>query len=920
MTRMIGRVAALGLAATLGGAMAGPVALAQENPGPTGSLNNVGACIAEKGSLDVIVMIDETESLIHEVSGGTINRDTPGADAEHNRVPAAQSFIDELVAKQRDEGFETRVRVAGFGQEYKSGATDPENYGEWITLDEGTADQTRALIADFADRTAEQYTNYANALDGAYRDFSGSGSEDPCRMLLTFTDGALTAAEGVDAAEAALCAPGGVADRLRGAGVTNLGIGLSAPHNPSDFTLLQGITDGSGQQCGQLPPNGAFFTADNVGGLFAAFREALATGGESTGETTAGEPFFFTLDNSVTSVRFTAIAKDDLGPDSYLELTSPQGESVDLVDTGSRDLGSSLISWDAATDPVQKADGNLTLNAEGDWSGTWSLQFRNYDPDRADGRIFNSVEIQPDLQVEFSAPTSTGESGLNLRNDDVVNLRVVDRTGATRTLEGEALLDLSFTGAENGARVMLAEGVDISGGELEFPLDAIPELPAIGALEARTSITTRGDDTNPGTALSPILNTTRLTVTQRDMPQLPGEVRFRAGEENFTVDVPVSGPGRVWIPEGTVLGADLLPEGVAELRAASSFNSPDNALVLDIDEQGVLPVELSTDVLRDGIISGALPVTVSNPEGANEAVVDVPAEGNMSVPVDASTFLAALIAALVLSLLIPLLMLYLVRYATARIPTGSMGAVRIPVDLSDGVVTYRGQSRPEIDPAVAVANQISARSRGFHADGYSVRVRSFYLNPFASPTTVVEQGPSISGEGKQEKGRARLPLAPQNAWFLTARSTDPSKMDLVVLPRIPLDQDAAAQLGNEIAQAAPALAKELSEQLPEQEEQHRTETPPPFPGGSGGPGPGGFGGSGGFGSGGFGSGGFGSSGSRPGGFGGSGGSGGSWGSGGSGGSGNSGGFGSGGPGGPGGFGGSGGSWGSGGSGGFGSGN
>ena len=55
---MIGRVAALGLAATLGGAMAGPVALAQENPGPTGSLNNVGACIAEKGSLDVIVMID----------------------------------------------------------------------------------------------------------------------------------------------------------------------------------------------------------------------------------------------------------------------------------------------------------------------------------------------------------------------------------------------------------------------------------------------------------------------------------------------------------------------------------------------------------------------------------------------------------------------------------------------------------------------------------------------------------------------------------------------------------------------------------------------------------------------------------------------------------------------------------------------
>lgn len=248
MKRMTLRTAAAGMIAALAGLLASPAALAQEPAPDSGSLNNVGACIADRGALDVIVMIDETESLIHEVRDGSINPDAPGADAAHNRVPAAQSFIDELSAKQRDEGFEARVRVAGFGQEYKSGATDPENYGEWGVLDEGSAAEVKGQISDFADRTAEQYTNYANALEGAYQDFSRSGSEDACRMVVTFTDGALTAAEGADVAEAALCAPGGVADRLRGAGVASIGIGLSAPHNPSDFSLLQGITEGAGQR------------------------------------------------------------------------------------------------------------------------------------------------------------------------------------------------------------------------------------------------------------------------------------------------------------------------------------------------------------------------------------------------------------------------------------------------------------------------------------------------------------------------------------------------------------------------------------------------------------------------------------------------------------------------------------------------
>ena len=180
-----------------------------------------------------------------------------------------------------------------------------------------------------------------------------------------------------------------------------------------------------------------------------------------------------------------------------------------------------------------------------------------------------------------------------------------------------------------------------------------------------------------------------------------------------------------------------------------------------------------------------------------------------------------------------------------------------------------------------------------------MKVKSFQLNPVASPVVLVQQSPSIGKSGKQDQGQAVLPLAVQNSWFLVSRNTDPSKMDLVVLPRMPLDLASRDALVAEISHEAPGLAQQLSEQLPEPEAQDATPSGNPvttsdFGGfGSGGSGGFGSGNSGGFGSGG--SGGFGSG--NSGGFG-SGGSGG-FGSGNSGGfgSGNSGGFGSGRPGG-----------------------
>ncbi|MFP7365984.1 vWA domain-containing protein [Corynebacterium callunae] len=877
----ISRGLAVLAAGILTAVVSAPGAVAQESPIlQGGNLNHVGACIAQKGALDVIVMIDETESLIHEARDGNVNANVPGADADGNRVPAAQSFIKELLNKQEDEGFQTKVRVSGFGQSYKSGTTDAENYGPWTELSQSSLDGTLAEIQAFSDRTSEQYTNYAAALDGAYQDFSRSESADACRMLVTFTDGALTAEEGADAAQQALCAPGGVSDRLRAGGITHIGIGLSSPSNPSDFRLLQGITEGpgaGGDSCGVEAPNGAFFTADNVGGLFAAFREALATGGELMRETRAGEPFSFALDNSVDSVRFSVIAKDDLGEQAHLVVTAPNGEKISLVDSGSGSLNSANVTWESQNSPVQLADGTLTLPDGGDWKGVWQLQFEGFDASKADGRVFNSVSIQPDLQLEFSGGEAD-DNGLNLRDDQPLQLHLVDREGNPRALEGSATVDLTFTRADTGAETSLTQGLDITSGQAELPLSMISEFPALGTLNARTFITTAGVDGQPGTALSPILNSTGISVTQRDMPIVPSSINFRADEEVVTVEVPISGPGKVWLPAGTALSGSL-PDGVDSIAASSQFDSPDNALVLGLDEKGTLPVQLTMSQLRDGLVNGALPIQISNPEGGNETTVNIPAEGTLSVPLNATQFALAFILALLIALLIPLLILYLIRYFTAKIPSESFAAVRIPLTFEGDLIKYEGQQRPELGSKTTSSNQVNHQGISFNAAGHQVKVKRFQLNPIASPVALVQTVPSISNDGKSEKAKAKLPVVVQGTWFLVA--TDAENIDLIALPVLPADPSQLDRMASDIRDKAPELVKKLQTMLvdaapaqpttpkrgakksggaapknpaPPAEKPDSPQSDPNSFGGSGGFGSGGFG-SGGFGSGGFGSGG-----------------------------------------------------------------
>lgn len=776
-------------------------------PAPNDSLQKLGACMAERGALDVVILMDETGSLVGEFADGRVDESLPGSDDDHNRIPAAQSFVDELVDRHIDTGVDIRVRVAGFGQEYHSGATDPANYGEWQTLDQSSADGVKGEIEDFRTRTTELYTNYANAMEGAYNDFARSGSANPCRMLVTFTDGELTAEEGPEAAEERICRPGGIADRLRAGGITNVGIGLASASKPSDFSLLRRITEsGGGAPCGEQPANGAFFEASNVGALFGAFRQALSSGRDIVVSGPVGQPVEFSLDNSIDAVRLNVIAEEHLGPNAHVVLTSPDGSTLDLTDTGRGELMGATVEWVATDEPVQRLTGRMRLNDGQDWSGRWQVGFTDVDEAHKDSKHISGIEIQPDLQVRFAGPESEGEGALSLFDDQPLTIELVDGAGNVRQMAGEARTTVTFTPDGQQPQV-LADNVDLSSGRIEVPAPKLNGAPLSGRLESRTTVTTAG---GPGTTFSPFINSQALSVSPQNLPQLAGPIQFNSDTATGEGEVTVKGPGKVWIEPGATLRADTLPDGVESVNVGSTYDSADNALEVPAGETATLPVTFNVGQPTEGLINGNVDVTVADLDGTVEpATVPVAVNGAYTVPLNTAKFTGALIGTLLAALLIPLLIFYLIRYLTARIPTRrELGAQSFPIDM-DGSQPRFVNGKPELSAHEALRTRATLAPTSFRAFTYEGKVRGFHPNPFADAPVLLQQTPSLNSEGEAVKGAAKLPLALTNTWFVAPSSRGPDAYDVVALVNPGTPEEHLQQMAGEIYTRAPELVREL---------------------------------------------------------------------------------------------------------------
>lgn len=749
--RIIGAAGIAALALTAGAT--GAVAQEQDE---NAAFGDFAGCIAGSKSGDILLVMDESGSL---VGSGT----DAATDPDAKRVEAAQAFVSRMAEYAEVTESDINIRLAGFGGTYNA-ATD------WTALEsDGDGTNLDGDIEAFADRANEDWTDYSAGLSGAAAAFEGG--ESPCRTVLFFSDGQPTAdGSSPEAIMDQVCHADGPVGRLRASGIQVFTIGLSsgsvdpAPH-------MRRISEDDG--CSGSAANGAYIDAADASALTAAFEKmapSLGLGFEQSRQ--INDSVEFTLDNSVSPVKLsvtpTGAGLEDIGSLTPV-LTPPGGEPTALTE-GVSDVAGNPVTVTGGGDGAKGAV-KVNLDRGGDaWAGNWTFGYQVEGGQSDDA----GYEFQLDIIPGLSIVVDDSQPGVPLAksDDETIGVSIEGPDGGNRQFDGDARFTARIEPANGEPPVTLVENADIRSGTLDVPLDAVTGALA-GSLKMDLTVTTAGVDGRPGTRLQPLHFSKDVSVAPATMPKVPGAVTLDMNGTEGTATMQVAGPGSVWVEPGSFAVGDATVEYTADRDASAP-------LVLQRGETGEIIISATTAAAVDRAITDAsLPVVAVDSESGEQSTVDVRVDGALSAPIDKATFGVALVLALLLALLIPLGVLYLMKYITGRIPSRpGIHAVRIPVTL-DGTTVLRTDKGGEFDlpyDEVIAAPRVTSSGRSITLAGERVDVKTG-LNPFEPPKAVAESPNSISDSGERSGGSARLPLAVHDHWFAVAMPpAEPSGM------------------------------------------------------------------------------------------------------------------------------------------------
>lgn len=713
------------------------------------ALGDFAGCIAGSKSGDILLVMDESGSL---VGTGT----DAATDPDAKRVDAAQSFVQKMAEYAEVTDSDINVRLAGFGGGYNAatGWTALESDGDGTNVDDD--------IEAFADRANENWTDYSAGLSGAAAAFEDSDS--PCRTVLFFSDGQPTAdGSSAESIMDQVCHADGPVGRLRASGIQIFTIGLfSGSVDPEPH--MRRISEGD---CSTVAPNGAYIPAADASALTAAFEKmapSLGLGYEESRD--INESVEFTLDNSVSPVQLsvtpTGSGLDEIGNLTPV-LTPPGGEPVALTGGVSDIAGNPVTVTEGGADT--KGAVKVDLERGGDeWAGNWTFGYQVEGGQSYDAGYEFQLDIIPGLSIVVA--DSQPNVPLAKSDDDVIGVSIEGPGGDERTFDGDARFTARIEPSNGEAPITLVEGGDIRSGSMDVPLDAVDGAVA-GNLKMELVVTTAGAEGRPGTLLKPLHFSKDISVAPATMPKVPGSVTLNMHGTEGTAVMQVAGPGTAWVDAGSFTVGDATIEYTAD-RGES------DPLELERGETGEIVLTATTATAIDRAITDAsIPVVAMDSESGERSTVDVRVDGALTAPIDKATFGVALVLALLLALLIPLAVLYLMKYVTGRIPSRpGIHAVRVPVTL-DGTTVVRTDKGGEFDLSydeVIAAPRITSSGRSVTLAGERVGVK-IGLNPFEPPKAVAESPNSISDAGERSGGSAQLPLAVHDHWFAVAQSS-----------------------------------------------------------------------------------------------------------------------------------------------------
>ena len=299
--------------------------LTATTPAPAVAANSnysFNACVQEKGSAYVVLMMDESGSIYGD----------KGTDPKNARISGAQILLDNLQAVADTYQKPINVQLAGFGDNF---VARPE--AGWIELQHGSDVNLKKLVDStklWADRMKTKNwreTDLVSGMAGA-RDTFNTAPADSCKLFVFFKDGQdfhrfnpdsataspvvgypeidelLEARKFKQADELAvneICRDGGLADALRlDKNLFSVGIGISSGSTEQEgFKKFRAVIEGvstEGCKGGSEPANGKYLLADDIGDLPGQFCKVLNPNNPCI---TESQDFELELKRALTSIR-----------------------------------------------------------------------------------------------------------------------------------------------------------------------------------------------------------------------------------------------------------------------------------------------------------------------------------------------------------------------------------------------------------------------------------------------------------------------------------------------------------------------------------------------------------------------------------------------------------------------------------------